>query len=204
MTNNNEVISTTTRIAMSELAVWTKARFSCEILEEEVGLTKKHSMLVLKTILRCTTDSLAIERSVRLRGAGNLNVRYKAARPGRNPKNGEDYTIEPRNIVVLKPNGGGVQCVAASEMMTIVRAELPDVDGAKIDLAVKAFHKLVADVSLGEYRIEMREFGNFHPVIRLPRKARNPKTGDAVMTKECIKIHFKPSLYLRNLVNEFI
>ncbi len=201
MMNTNQK-NTATRIAMSELTVWTKSRFATEVLEPEVGLSKKNAMLVLKTLLRCINESLATERSVRLRGAGNLIVRYKSARPGRNPKSGEECTITPRNVVTLKQSGGANNCVAASEMMTIVHEELPLIDLPKIEFAVKAFHKLVADVVLGEYRIEMRDFGNFHPVVSGPRTARNPKTGESIMTTPRTKIHFKPSHYLRGLVNE--
>ena len=39
---------------------------------------------------------------VKISGFGNFNLRDKAARPGRNPKTGEDVTISERRVVTFK------------------------------------------------------------------------------------------------------
>jgi len=41
--------------------------------------------------------------SVKLSGFGNFELRDKAARPGRNPKTGEEIPITPRRVVTFKP-----------------------------------------------------------------------------------------------------
>jgi len=41
--------------------------------------------------------------SVKLSGFGNFELRDKSARPGRNPKTGEEIPISPRRVVTFKP-----------------------------------------------------------------------------------------------------
>lgn len=50
-------------------------------------------------------------------------------------------------------------------------------------------------------RIEIRGFGSFELKHRKPRKARNPKTGEAVYTDSKYVIHFKPGKEMRDRVN---
>ncbi len=48
--------------------------------------------------------SLSLERgeSVKLSGFGNFELKDKSARPGRNPKTGEEVLISPRRVVTFK------------------------------------------------------------------------------------------------------
>jgi len=48
--------------------------------------------------------SLSLENGVdvKLSGFGNFTLRDKKARPGRNPKTGEEVTIEERRVVTFK------------------------------------------------------------------------------------------------------
>ena len=39
---------------------------------------------------------------MKISGFGNFNLREKSARPGRNPKTGEDVTISERRVVTFK------------------------------------------------------------------------------------------------------
>lgn len=50
-------------------------------------------------------------------------------------------------------------------------------------------------------RIEIRGFGSFALRTRLPRLARNPKTGELVQTAQSYSVHFKPGKELRMRVN---
>ncbi len=57
--------------------------------------------------------------------------------------------------------------------------------------------------SLGENkRVELRGFGTFGVKHRMPKKARNPGTGEAIYLPERHVPTFKPSKYMRNYVNE--
>lgn len=50
-------------------------------------------------------------------------------------------------------------------------------------------------------RVEIRGFGCFTLQHKLPRVARNPKTGDKVYVEAKVVPHFKPGLGLRERVN---
>ena len=51
-------------------------------------------------------------------------------------------------------------------------------------------------------RVELRGFGTFGVKHRMPKKARNPGTGDAIYLPERYVPTFKPSKIMRSRVNE--
>ena len=51
-------------------------------------------------------------------------------------------------------------------------------------------------------RIEIRDFGNFDLKRHAPRKARNPKTGEELVTKAKYAIRFKMGKGLKNRINK--
>ena len=53
-------------------------------------------------------------------------------------------------------------------------------------------------------RVELRGFGNFGIKHRMPKKARNPGTGDPIYLPERYVPTFKPSKLMRSRVNELI
>ena len=53
-------------------------------------------------------------------------------------------------------------------------------------------------------RVELRGFGTFGIKHRMPKKARNPGTGDAIYLPERYVPNFKPSKLMRSRVNELI
>ena len=50
-------------------------------------------------------------------------------------------------------------------------------------------------------RVELRGFGTFGTKHRMPKKARNPGTGEAIFLPERNVPIFKPSKYMRSHVN---
>lgn len=50
----------------------------------------------------------------------------------------------------------------------------------------------ITDALVKEGRIELRDFGVFDCVHSKPRKARNPKTGEATHVPEKYRVKFKP------------
>ncbi len=50
----------------------------------------------------------------------------------------------------------------------------------------------IIDVLVSEQRLELRNFGVFEVKNRRPRKARNPRTGEAVMVPARKVVTFKP------------
>ena len=53
-------------------------------------------------------------------------------------------------------------------------------------------------------RVELRGFGTFGVKHRMPKKARNPSTGDPIYLPERFVPTFKPSKLMRSRVNELI
>ena len=51
-------------------------------------------------------------------------------------------------------------------------------------------------------RVELRGFGTFGVKHRMPKKARNPGTGEAIFLPERYVPTFKPAKYLRGRVND--
>ena len=51
-------------------------------------------------------------------------------------------------------------------------------------------------------RVELRGFGTFGTKHRMPKKARNPGTGEAIYRPERYVPTFKPAKYLRGRVND--
>ena len=51
-------------------------------------------------------------------------------------------------------------------------------------------------------RVELRGFGTFGTKHRMPKKARNPGTGESIYLPERYVPTFKPAKYLRGRVND--
>ncbi len=74
-----------------------------ESLFNKLGLNKKESRELVDLYFEELTASLAVGENVRLSGFGNFDLRDKDARPGRNPKTGEEIPITARRVVTFRP-----------------------------------------------------------------------------------------------------
>ena len=72
------------------------------LLHDEVGLNKREAKEFIETFFEVIKVELENGNDVKISGFGNFNLRDKAARPGRNPKTGEDVTISERRVVTFK------------------------------------------------------------------------------------------------------
>ena len=72
------------------------------LLHDEVGLNKREAKEFIETFFEVIKLELENGNDVKISGFGNFNLRDKAARPGRNPKTGEDVTISERRVVTFK------------------------------------------------------------------------------------------------------
>ena len=62
----------------------------------------------------------------------------------------------------------------------------------------------IIDSLAANERVELRGFGTFGIKHRMPKKARNPGTGDPIYLPERYVPTFKPSKLMRSRVNELI
>jgi len=79
----------------------TKAELALS-LHEELGLNKRESKEFVEQFFESIKASLERGSSVKLSGFGNFGLRDKPARPGRNPKTGEEIPISARRVVTFK------------------------------------------------------------------------------------------------------
>ena len=66
---------------------------------------------------------------------------------------------------------------------------------------IESFNQIINALSRNE-SIELRGFGTFAVNHRMPKKARNPATGDPVYLAERYVPVFKPSKLMKNTVND--
>ena len=69
---------------------------------EQMGGTKKDSSDLVEKLFEVIKNLLVDGDSVKISGFGNFRLRDKVARPGRNPKTGQDTTIAARRVVTFK------------------------------------------------------------------------------------------------------
>ena len=74
-----------------------------ESLFNNLGLNKRESRKLVDSYFEELIASLAVGENVRLSGFGNFDLRDKVARPGRNPKTGEESPITARRVVTFRP-----------------------------------------------------------------------------------------------------
>jgi len=81
----------------------TKADLALTIFEQ-VGLNKREASDCVESFYQCIKETLEQGNMVKLSGFGNFVLRDKSARPGRNPKTGEDIPISARRVVTYRPS----------------------------------------------------------------------------------------------------
>ncbi len=72
------------------------------LLHDEVGLNKREAKEFIEVFFEAIKSELESGNDVKISGFGNFHLRDKSARPGRNPKTGEDVTISERRVVTFK------------------------------------------------------------------------------------------------------
>ncbi len=71
-------------------------------LFNELGLNKREALELVDLFFQELGESLADGEQIRLSGFGNFDLRNKVARPGRNPKTGENVPIPARRVVTFR------------------------------------------------------------------------------------------------------
>jgi DNA-binding protein HU-beta len=72
-------------------------------VREKTNLSLKDSEKVLKAVLGTITQALVKGDKIQLIGFGTFETKKRAARKGRNPKNGAEIKISAKRIPVFKP-----------------------------------------------------------------------------------------------------
>ncbi|ODT66500.1 MAG: hypothetical protein ABS75_27395 [Pelagibacterium sp. SCN 63-23] len=83
---------TVTRVMLNERAA------------EMTGFSRHDVALVAERMFELIGDALMRGQTVKLTGFGSLQVRSRAERVGRNPRNGDVHRIAPHHTVILIPS----------------------------------------------------------------------------------------------------
>jgi integration host factor subunit alpha len=75
-----------------------------EAVFNAVGLSKNESADHVENVLKHMADALVDGEQVKISSFGTFSVRNKTKRVGRNPKTGEEVTIEPRRVLTFRPS----------------------------------------------------------------------------------------------------
>jgi integration host factor subunit alpha len=84
---------------MSSYETTTKADLVDAVYENVGGFSKREAAEVVNNMFDLLKASLSDGEKVKISGFGNFVVRYKHARPGRNPQTGQEITIEARHVL---------------------------------------------------------------------------------------------------------
>jgi integration host factor subunit alpha len=80
----------------------TKADFAAQLLDE-LGLSKPMAKDLVELFFEEIKATLEHAESIKMSGFGKFELRDKVARPGRNPKTGEEIPITARRVATFKP-----------------------------------------------------------------------------------------------------
>ena len=75
-----------------------------EHLNGTMGLNKREAKDLTESLFNEIGIALKSGRHVKISGFGNFELRDKSARPGRNPKTGEEVEVSARRVVTFKPS----------------------------------------------------------------------------------------------------
>src|SRR5512143_1961184 len=81
----------------------TKA-YIVERVHEKVGLSKKDINSIIECAFGILKETLQREDKIVISGFGNLVMRNKSPRRGRNPQTGENLEISARRVLTFKPS----------------------------------------------------------------------------------------------------
>ena len=89
---------------MQERRTMTKADIIENVFESVGGFSKKDASQIVEAVFDIIKDTLARGEKIKLSGFGNLVVRDKNSRIGRNPQTGDEITISARRVLTFKPS----------------------------------------------------------------------------------------------------
>lgn len=81
----------------------TKMHF-IELLYERLGLTRSEAGSVVDGIFEEIEKALVEGKEVKLVNFGTFTPRDKSARPGRNPRNGDEHVVSARRVITFAPS----------------------------------------------------------------------------------------------------
>ena len=93
------------------------------------------------------------------------------------------------------------ESITKSELINRLAEKRPSLSLKEVELSVNCLLETISSALEQGRRTEIRGFGSFDTRERAPRQARNPKTGERVLTPATRSVHFKPGKELAVRIN---
>ena len=117
-------------------------------------------------------------------------------REGRRPNAAVDPVTGPEAI-----GSGGEQAMTKAEIVEQIYERVGFSKKESAELVEKVFRIIKDTLAAGE-KVKISGFGNFVVREKNARKGRNPQTGEEIRLAARRVLTFKPSLVLKNVLNE--
>lgn len=88
-----------------------------------------------------------------------------------------------------------------SEIIETIAGKIPQLSQRDVEYSINQILTYLGDALKEGRRIEIRGFGSFSVRYRGPRQARNPKSGEKIVTGPKYVPYFKPGKKLREIVD---
>jgi integration host factor subunit beta len=88
-----------------------------------------------------------------------------------------------------------------SEIIETIAGKIPQLSQRDVEFSINQILTYLGDALKEGRRIEIRGFGSFSVRYRGSRQARNPKSGEKIITGPKYVPYFKPGKELREMVN---
>jgi integration host factor subunit alpha len=73
-----------------------------QVVHDKLGYSKKDSAKIVESVFDVMKETLSRGEDLKISGFGNLVVKEKKARKGRNPQTGEAIEISKRRVLTFK------------------------------------------------------------------------------------------------------
>jgi len=171
-------------------------------IEDELGYNTARACEATNTIVDVVKKAIFDKKMVYIPKHMKIVSSIKDERPGRNPKTGEDHTIEVKHSIrAVKGTFSGMDYKLTKHDFIDELVEKGYLN-KEATVLVEVFYKFVGKIKDGKARIEIRGFGSFRSEFRKARTVRNPKTGDKIDKEDFYQPMFKCSDSLRKAMDK--
>ena len=93
--------------------------------------------------------------------------------------------------------------MSRAEIVKKLKKKKPELNKSELEAIIDVFVKSITNALKEDKIVQIRNFGNFYTrKLKENFYARNPSTNELIYKPERVKVRFKPSKYLKKLINK--
>ena len=93
--------------------------------------------------------------------------------------------------------------MSRAEIVKKLKKKKPELNKSELEAIIDVFVKSITNALKEDKIVQIRNFGNFYTrKLKENFNARNPSTNELIYKPERVKVRFKPSKYLKELINK--